>query len=107
MASAPNFFGALKRPRNEVLSDIGTAIGLVKRRRYLTAEDMRVVFGLKCEDMVSKYIAGDADMGVVAWMRAVETWPELTELLEETTAERAMQGRQRALDLDPPKREAA
>lgn len=107
MASQPNFFGVLARPRNDLLADIGGALGLVKRRRGLTAEDMRIIFGLKVDDMVARYIAGEAEMGVASWMRALEAWPELAELLEETTAERAMQGRQRALDLDICKRDKA
>lgn len=99
MASAPNFLGFLSRPQSDVLSDVGTALGLIKRRRGLTAEDMRVVFGLKVDDQVARYIAGEAEMGIYAWMRACEAWPELVELLEETTAERAAQGRQCPLPL--------
>lgn len=104
MASAPSFFGFLTRPRSDVLDDIGEALGRVKRRRGLTAEDMRVVFGLKVDDMVARYIAGEAEMGIVAWMRALEAWPELATFLEENTAERALQGRQCALDLEFPMR---
>jgi hypothetical protein len=107
MASSPNFVGVLARPRNDVLSDIGDALGRVKRRRGLTAEDMRIVFGLKVDDQVARYIAGEAEMGIVAWMRALEAWPELLDYLDESTAERALQSRQRALDLDPPRRAAA
>jgi hypothetical protein len=107
MASLPNFLGILSRRRDDVLSDVGDALGRVKRRRGLTAEDMRVVFGLKVDDQVARYIAGEAEMGIVAWMRACEAWPELAEYLDESTAERAAQGRQCALDLDAPKRAAA
>ena len=107
MASLPNFLGILSRRRDDVLSDVGDALGRVKRRRGLTAEDMRVVFGLKVDDQVARYIAGEAEMGIVAWMRACEAWPELTEYLDESPAERAAQGRQCALDLDAPKRAAA
>jgi hypothetical protein len=46
-------------------------------------------------------------MSVVSWLRALEAWPELPELLEESDQERALKGRQRALDLDPPRRQAA
>jgi HEAT repeat protein len=59
---------------------------------------MRIVFGLKCEDMVAKYIAGHHEMSMTAWLRAVEAWPEIIELLQETDNERALKGRQRALD---------
>lgn len=102
--SAPIIFG---KPQSEILADIGTALLLIKNARGLTAEDMRVVFGLKGDDMVPRYIAGEAEMGIVAWMRANEAWPELVERLEETAAERAFRARQRALDLNTPKRKAA
>jgi hypothetical protein len=104
MASAPNFLGfsATGRARAEVLDDIGNALGQIKRARGLTADDMRIVFGLKVDDQVARYIAGEAEMGIVAWMRACEAWPELNELLDESTNERALKGRQRALDLDQP-----
>src|SRR5262245_361974 len=104
MASAPNSLGfhATGRARNDILDDIGNALGQVKRARGLTADDMRVVFGLKVDDQVARYIAGEAEMGIIAWMRACEAWPELLEFLEETTNERVLRGRQRALDLDLP-----
>jgi hypothetical protein len=106
MASAPNFLGfrATGRARNEILDDIGNALGQVKRARGLTADDMRIVFGLKVDDQVARYLAGEAEMGIVAWMRACETWPELLDLLDESVNERVLRGRQRALDLDPPAR---
>lgn len=106
MASAPNFLGfhATGRARTEILDDIGDALGQIKRGRGLTADDMRIVFGLKVDDQVARYIAGEAEMGIIAWMRACEAWPELLEYLEESTAERALRGRQRALDLELPMR---
>lgn len=106
MASAPTFLGfrATGRARNEILDDIGNALGQVKRARGLTADDMRIVFGLKVDDQVARYIAGEAEMGIIAWMRACEAWPELLELLAETTNERALRGRQRAFDLELPVR---
>lgn len=102
-----NGFQATGRARTEILDDIGNALGQVKRARGLTADDMRIVFGLKVDDQVARYIAGEAEMGIVAWMRACEAWPELNELLDETTNERAMRGRQRPLDLDLPTRRTA
>lgn len=97
--SGPKIFG---KPRDELLGDIGRALGQVKAARGLTPDDMRVVFGLKEPDMVSKYIAGENAMSVVSWLRALEAWPELPELIEETERERVLRGRQRALALDPP-----
>jgi hypothetical protein len=70
---------------------------------------MRVVFGLKDDDMVSKYIAGENAMSVVSWLRALEAWPELPELISESDTERALKGRQRSLTLPmpPPEEKAA
>jgi hypothetical protein len=104
MASVPKIFG---KPREQVLGDIGYALMQVKRARGLTSDDMRAVFGLKDDDMVAKYIAGENAMSVVSWLRALEAWPELPELVTESDTERALKGRQRALDLDPPRRAAA
>jgi len=101
VASDPKIFG---EPQSKILGDIGTALLQVKNARGLTAEDMRVVFGLKVDDMVSKYIAGESEMGIVAWMRANEAWPELADKLEETAAERALRARQVALPLAGGKR---
>jgi hypothetical protein len=102
MANFLGEFRATGRARNDVLDDIGNALGQVKRNRGLTADDMRIVFGLKVDDQVARYMAGEAEMGIIAWMRACEAWPELLEFLEETTNERVLRGRQRALDLELP-----
>jgi hypothetical protein len=103
--SEPTFLGfrATGRARTDVLDDIGNALGQVKRNRGLTADDMRIVFGLKVDDQVFRYLAGEAEMGIIAWFRACEAWSELIGFLEETTNERALRGRQCALDLDPPR----
>jgi hypothetical protein len=100
MASAPIIFG---KPKSAVLGDVGTALLQVKNARGLTLDDMRGVFGLKADDMVAKYIAGEAEMGFVAWLAANEAWPELVGLIEETIVERQLRARQRALDLDLPR----
>lgn len=100
--SEPKIFG---KPRDQFLADLGYALLQVKRARGLSAEDMRVVFGLKCEDMVAKYIAGHHEMSMTSWLRAVQTWPEIIELLQETDNERALKGRQRELGLEPPERQ--
>lgn len=97
--SVPTIFG---EPQSKVLADLGTALLLVKNARGLTLGDMGYVLG-RIDDMVAKYIAGEAEMGVVAWMRAMEAWPELAERFEETAAERAMRAKQRALDLGLPR----
>ena len=107
--SEPTFLGfrATGRARADVLGDIGNALGQVKRNRGLTADDMRVVFGLKVDDQVFRYLAGEAEMGIVAWFHACEAWPELIGFLEETTNERVLRGRQCALDLEPVRRDKA
>jgi hypothetical protein len=97
--SAAKIFG---KPRDEILGDIGYALQQVKRSRGLTSDDMRVVFGLKDDDMVAKYIAGDNAMSVVSWLRALEAWPELPDLITESDTERALKGRQRELRLPDP-----
>jgi hypothetical protein len=101
--NAPKIFG---KPRDQFLTDLGYVLLQVRRSRGLSPDDMRIVFGLKCEDMVAKYIAGHHEMSMTAWLRAVEAWPEIIELLQETDNERALKGRQRALDLDPPAKQA-
>jgi hypothetical protein len=93
MASCPNIF--------DILADVGTALLQIKNTRCLTLIDMASVIG-RGDDMVAKYIAGEAEMGFIAWCRANEEWPELAERLEETSVERALRARQRALDLELP-----
>lgn len=101
--SAPTIFGI---PSNEVLANLGTALLQVKNARGLTLSDMGYVLG-RIDDQVAKYIAGEAEMGVIAWLRANEAWPELASRIEETAADRAARAKQRALDLDLPTRKAA
>jgi hypothetical protein len=88
--------------RFDVLSRMGVALSRVKSDRRLTLQDMEDLLG-KSVDQIARYIAGD-DMPASTWMKALHLWPELAEKFEETTSERAMQGRQRPLDLDPPAR---
>lgn len=86
-----------------VLEDIGTALLQIKNARGLTlaqmADDIR-----KSDDTVARYIAGEKEMGVVAWLRANEEYPELSELVAETAAERSLKTKQRPLDLELPMR---
>ena len=96
--SAPNIFG---NRQADILEAIGTALLQVKNARGLTLSDMAYVLG-RGDDMVAKYIAGDCEMGCIAWNRALNEWPELAERIEESEAERALRARQRALDLAAP-----
>lgn len=99
--SAPIIFGFGSKPAQALLADVGTALLQIKNNRDLTLIDMASVMG-RGDDMVAKYIAGEAEMGFIAWGRANDAWPELAEKVAETTAERALRGRQRALDLEFP-----
>lgn len=98
--SVPNIFG--KRP-DDVLADVGTVLLQIKNARGLSLIDMASKLG-RGDDMVAKYIAGESEMGFIAWERANQAWPEFPEKLEETAAERALRARQRALDLELPVR---
>ena len=96
MSCPPNIFG---KNLDDVQRDVGTALLQIKNTRDLSLTDMASVMG-RCDDMVAKYIAGESEMGFVAWCRANEAWPELSEKVAETAAERAFRARQRALNLE-------
>jgi hypothetical protein len=98
MASQPIIFG---KRSDDVQADVGTALLQIKNNRGLTLLEMAGVLG-RVDDMVAKYIAGEAEMGFIAWLRANEAWPELASIIEETATDRALRARQRALDLELP-----
>ena len=89
--------------RFDVLSRTGYALSRVKADRRLTLVDMGDLLG-RSEDQLARYIAGE-DMPLSIWMKALALWPELADRFEETTAERAAQGRQ--IDLDLPQQRSA
>jgi cyanate lyase len=99
----PTIFGI---PQSQLLADTGTALLQIKNARGLSLVDMAMALG-KGDDMVAKYIAGEAEMGMIAWRRANEAWPELADRIEETAAERALRSSQRPLDLELPIRRSA
>lgn len=103
MASAPIIFGIRTKRVDDVLADVGTVLLQIKNTRGLTLIEMAGVLG-RGDDMVAKYIAGEAEMGFIAWNRALDEWPELADRLEETAVDREMRRRQRALDLELPTR---
>jgi hypothetical protein len=103
MASAPQIFGI---QQTDLLAAAGTALLQVKNSRGLTLAEMSYVMG-RSEDMVARYISGDSEMGFVAWERAKDEWPELSERMAETATERDLRRRQRALDLELPTRRSA
>lgn len=86
-----------------ILGDVGTALLQIKNARGLTLDDMGTFIGVSRE-MMAQYIAGEAEMGFVKWLRANEAFPELTSRIEETAEDRAARAKQRALDLDLPTR---
>lgn len=97
----------LSRSSAQVLGDVGCALLQIKNNRGMTLDDLGAAIGVSRE-MAAQYIAGEAEMGFVKWLRANEAFPELAERLAETAAERAMRARQRPLDLELPiKRERA
>lgn len=65
---------------SEVLGEIGVALLQVKNAHRLTLDDIGAVIG-RSRDSVAQYIAGDAEMGAIAWLRAVEQWPEIADKL--------------------------
>ena len=68
----------LRRPQAEVLGDVGIALLQAKTSRRLTLDDMGSTLGVSRE-MVAQYIAGEAEMGMVKWLRATVAWPEISE----------------------------
>lgn len=96
MATAPQIS---VRSRDDVLADIGTALLQIKNQRGLSLPNMADMIG-KSDDQLARYIAGDMEMGVLAWMRANDAFPELANRMEETAADRAAKARQRGLDLN-------
>src|SRR5690349_23824541 len=88
----------LGRVPSQVVADVGIALLQVKNNRGLTLDDMGSMIGVSRE-MLSQYIAGEAEMGFLKWLGANEAFPELTSLIEETAAERAFKARQRSFDV--------
>jgi hypothetical protein len=89
----------LGRSRDAVVADAGTALLQIKNARGLTLEEMGAQIH-RTRESVAQYIAGEAEMGFVTWERAKEAWPELSERMAETAAERKARANQRTLDLE-------
>jgi hypothetical protein len=62
----------LGKPTSQLLGDVGCALLQVKNSRGLTLDDMGYHIGVSRE-MVAQYIAGEAEMGFVKWLRANES----------------------------------
>jgi AraC-like DNA-binding protein len=85
----------------QFLADLGTALLLIKNERLLTLGQMGRDLGCS-EDQVARYIAAEAEMGVLRWRKAREKYPELDERMTETVAERTLRLKQRSLNLQAP-----
>lgn len=96
----------LGRVPSQVIADLGAALLQIKNNRGITLDDMGGMIGVSRE-MVAQYIAGEAEMGFLKWLRVNEAFPELASLIEESAADRAVRARQRALDLELPRQRSA
>jgi AraC-like DNA-binding protein len=85
----------------QFLADLGTALLLIKNERLLTLGQMGRDLGCS-EDQVARYIAAEAEMGILRWRRAHERYPELEARMSETVTERTLRLKQRSLNLQAP-----
>ncbi len=98
--SAPTILGEKK----DMLACVGAALLQTKVANKLTLDAMAETM-LRSDEAVAQYIAGEAEMGVTAWLRARKAWPDLEDrlsyhLMDE--AEKAFRARQRSLTLPMP-----
>jgi cyanate lyase len=99
--NAPTILGI---PKRDTLRAIGSALLQTKNANKLTLDEMAETMA-RSDEAVAQYIAGEAEMGVTAWLRAVKAWPDLEDrlayhLMDED--EKAFRAKQRALNLPPP-----
>lgn len=98
--SAPTILGEKK----DMLARIGAALLQTKVANRLTLDTMSEVM-LRSDEAIAQYIAGEAEMGITAWLRALKAWPDLEDrlayhLMDE--AEKAFRANQRSLPLPQP-----
>lgn len=98
--SAPTILG---KPKRDVTAAIGLALSQIKIVNRLRIDDMAETCG-RSDEMMGQYLAGEAEMGVTAWLRAVEAWPDLPDRVQYNLdeAEKAFRARQRNLPLTQP-----
>jgi hypothetical protein len=99
--TAPIILGESKQ---DSLRAVGAALLQTKNANKLTLDAMAETMR-RSDEAVAQYIAGEAEMGVTAWLRAVKAWPDLEDrltyhLMDED--EKAFRAKQRALNLPPP-----
>jgi len=94
---------SLGKPKRDVLAGSGAALLQIKTAQKLTLDEMAEAIG-RSDEMMAQYIAGEAEMGVTAWLRATDHWPDLAERVEYNLdeAEKAFRAKQRELRLQPP-----
>ena len=102
--SSPTILGKAKR---EVTAAIGVALSQIKNVERLRIDDMADLVG-RSDEMMAQYLAGEAEMGVTAWLRACEAWPDLTDRVSYNLdeAEKAFRAKQRELRLTTPEPES-
>jgi cyanate lyase len=103
--SAPIILGESKR---DTLRAIGAALLQTKNANKLTLDEMAETMR-RSDEAVAQYIAGESEMGVTAWLRAVKAWPDIEDrlsyhLMDED--EKAFRAKQRSLNLPPPSPES-
>ena len=94
----------LGEPKRDVLGKIGAALLQTKNANSLTLDEMAETMR-RSDEAVAQYIAGEAEMGVTAWLRAIKAWPDLEDrlsyhLMDE--AEKDFRAKQRNLPLPQP-----
>ena len=100
--SAPIILGENKQ---DTLRAIGSALLQTKNANKLTLDAMAETMR-RSDEALAQYIAGEAEMGVTAWLRAVKAWPDLEarlayHLMDED--EKAFRACQRSFSLPMPK----
>ena len=98
--SAPTILG---KPKRQVTGAIGLALSQIKIAERLTIDEMAEKIG-RSDEMTAQYLAGEAEMGVTAWLRAVEEWDDLPARVAYNLdeAEQAFRAKQRSLTLPMP-----
>jgi hypothetical protein len=102
--TAPTILGENKP---DTLRAIGSALLQTKNANKLTLDTMAETMR-RSDEAVAQYIAGEAEMGVTAWLRAVNAWPDLEDRLAYHLMgddEKAFRARQRSLTLPMPEPE--
>ena len=99
--TAPTILGI---PKRQLLSCVGSALLQTKNANKLKLDEMAETMG-RSDEAIAQYIAGEAEMGVTAWLRATKAWPDLEDRLAYhimDEAEKDFRAKQRSLNLQAP-----